>query len=102
MPSKRRPSKRPYGQPHEELDPDRVMAGRLGARRERGPRGEEYLVAVPRPNDKTYVCPGCTRHILGSTPHVVAWPADGLFGADVAAEQRRHWHTGCWASFGRA
>lgn len=101
MPSKRRSTKRPYGLPHEEYDGDKVR-GSLGARREQGPRGEEYLVAVPRPSDKTFSCPGCGREISGETQHVVAWPADGLFGADVAAEGRRHWHKGCWEGFGRA
>jgi hypothetical protein len=100
MPSKRRSSKRPYGQPHPELDPDRVFGG--GARRESGPRGEDYLVATPRLTDKTYVCPGCGREIAPQTAHVVAWAADGLFGADAAAADRRHWHTNCWATFGRA
>lgn len=101
MPSKRRSSKRPYGQPHPELDVERVQ-GSLGARRELGPGGEEYLVAVPRPSEKSYTCPACAREIPGDLAHVVAWPADGLFGADAAAEQRRHWHRACWESFGRA
>lgn len=100
MPSGRRSSKRPYGQPHPELDVDRVR-GSAGARRETGPRGEEFMVAVPRPSEKTYVCPGCSKEIDGMTQHIVAWAADGLFGPDAAAEQRRHWHTGCWNSFGR-
>ena len=38
---------------------------------------------------KTYRCPGCDQDIRPATPHVVAWPEDGL--AD-----RRHWHTPCW------
>lgn len=101
MPSKRRSTKRPYGQPHEELDVDRVRGG-LGAKREPGPGGEDYLVAVPRPTDKTYICPGCSREIKGDVAHVVAWPADGLFGAEVAAESRRHWHRGCWENLGRS
>ena len=34
--------------------------------------------------------------------HVVAWAAGGLFGPEVAADERRHWHTNCWEKFGRA
>lgn len=100
MPSGRRSNKRPYHQPHQELDVERALGG--SARREIGPGGEEYFVATPRPNDKTYVCPGCHRDIDGATTHVVAWAADGLFGAEVAAAERRHWHTNCWKTFGRA
>ncbi|WP_297081147.1 hypothetical protein [uncultured Demequina sp.] len=100
MPSKRRSSKRPYGQPHPELDVDRV-ANATGGRRETGPGGEEHIVVTPRPSDKTYTCPGCGRDIDGATQHLVAWPADGLFGAEAAAATRRHWHTHCWNTFGR-
>ncbi|WP_062463683.1 hypothetical protein [Demequina soli] len=100
MPSGRRSSKRPYGQPHQELDVDRVWGNR--ARIETGPRGEDFYVAIPRPTDRTFVCPGCQGEISGEVQHVVAWPVDGIMGADAAAESRRHWHTGCWQSFGRA
>ena len=101
MPSKRRSSKRPYGQPHLELDVDRVRGGGA-SRREPGPGGEDYFVAIPRPTEKTYVCPACAQDILPGTTHIVAWAADGLFGPEVAAEARRHWHTRCWETFGRA
>jgi hypothetical protein len=100
MPSGRKSSKRPYGQPHPELDVDRVRGG--GSRREIGPGGEDYFVATPRPTDKVYVCPACRQEIDGMTTHVVAWAADGLFGAEVAAAERRHWHTRCWETFGRS
>lgn len=42
---------------------------------------------------KTYRCPGCDQEIGSAVPHIVAWPAH-----DVRAEDRRHWHTGCWAA----
>jgi len=100
MPSGRRSTKRPYGQPHPELDVDRVLGG--AARREIGPRGEEYFVATPRPSEKTYICPGCHQEIDGAPTHIVAWAADGLFGAEAAAAERRHWHTRCWKTFGRS
>ncbi|GEM_PF-243957 len=38
---------------------------------------------------KAYRCPGCDQEIRPATPHVVAWPDDGL-------DHRRHWHTVCW------
>lgn len=46
---------------------------------------------------KTYRCPGCDQEIRPATPHVVAYPADGLGGL----EDRRHWHTPCWQARGR-
>ena len=41
----------------------------------------------------TYRCPGCDQLLAAGTPHVVAWPVE-----DLAAEDRRHWHTGCWTA----
>jgi len=43
---------------------------------------------------REYRCPGCHQGIPAGTPHVVAWPATGVGGV----EERRHWHTRCWAS----
>src|ERR1700749_3250991 len=66
-------------------------------RGETGPRGHEYEVpplAPPR-GPKTYRCPGCDHEIRSGTAHVVVWLAD--FG-DVGVEDRRHWHTPCWAN----
>jgi len=45
---------------------------------------------------KTYRCPGCDQEIRPATPHVVAWSADIVQGAD----DRRHWHTPCWNNRG--
>ena len=46
---------------------------------------------------KTYTCPGCLRDITPATPHVVVWPVEkALLSAD-AIDERRHWHTPCWA-----
>ena len=62
---------------------------------EAGPDGHEYEVrpvAAARAV-KTYRCPGCDQEILAGVPHVVAWPDD-----DLGAGDRRHWHSGCWAS----
>jgi len=43
---------------------------------------------------KAYRCPGCEQEIHPGTPHVVAFPADGLGGV----ESRRHWHKTCWTA----
>ena len=42
---------------------------------------------------KTYRCPGCDQEIAPGTPHVVAWPADGI---NVGVDERRDWHRSCW------
>jgi hypothetical protein len=67
-------------------------------RMEPGPDGRtDYVVrTVPGARaTKVYRCPGCDHEIRPGVAHLVAWPADGL-----GAEDRRHWHTGCWS--GRA
>ena len=43
---------------------------------------------------KAYRCPGCDHEVRARTPHVVAWPV-----GDV--DDRRHWHTPCWAARSR-
>jgi hypothetical protein len=42
---------------------------------------------------KAYRCPGCDQEITPGTPHLVAWPADGI---NTGVDERRHWHRGCW------
>jgi hypothetical protein len=42
---------------------------------------------------KPYRCPGCDQLIPAAVPHVVAWP-----NAHQDADERRHWHTACWAA----
>ncbi|MGZ4516620.1 MAG: ATP/GTP-binding protein [Mycobacteriaceae bacterium] len=64
------------------------------ARVESGADGEWSVRAVSGPQAaKTYRCPGCDHPIDVGVPHVVAWRNDDLRGA----EDRRHWHNGCWA-----
>jgi hypothetical protein len=41
-----------------------------------------------------YRCPGCDQELRAGTPHVVAWP-------EGRPDDRRHWHTACWAARGR-
>lgn len=96
----RRSRKRPYGETHPELDVERLRGG-YPSQTQTGPGGEPYSVAISRQSDKTYVCPACSQPIPPRTHHVVAWAQDGLFGPDVAARERRHWHTACWERFGR-
>ncbi|MEE2032871.1 ATP/GTP-binding protein [Rhodococcus sp. CC-R104] len=70
-------------------------------RTESGPAGfgdERFTVrTVPGSRaTKPYRCPGCDHEIAPGTSHVVAWPTDAIGGA----EDRRHWHNGCWKARG--
>jgi hypothetical protein len=61
---------------------------------------------------KNYRCPGCDHEIAPGVGHLVVWPAgveaeaDGTTGSTGSemsteyddADQRRHWHTTCWAA----
>ncbi|WP_283615372.1 hypothetical protein [Mycolicibacterium poriferae] len=63
---------------------------------EQGADGHDYevrSVAAARAV-KVYRCPGCDHEIKPSTAHVVVWPATDAAGV----EDRRHWHTSCWAN----
>ncbi|MGI8665385.1 MAG: hypothetical protein ACR2N4_05065 [Jatrophihabitans sp.] len=61
-------------------------------------RGEEYRVRQVSGAGSAgqYRCPGCDQLLAAGIAHVVAWPAH-----DLAATNRRHWHTGCWQARGR-
>jgi hypothetical protein len=65
-------------------------------------RGEDYVVrrVTGSAATKPYRCPGCRQAIRPATPHVVAWPVlPSSFARDATGlEERRHWHTGCWAA----
>lgn len=50
-----------------------------------------------RGSSKTYRCPGCRQLIAVATPHVVAWPVEKALLSEAAIDERRHWHTACWA-----
>jgi hypothetical protein len=62
-----------------------------------GPDGYDYEVrpVAGARATKTYRCPGCDHEIRSGTPHVLVWPADL---GEAAVEERRHWHTSCWAN----
>ncbi|ORB88847.1 hypothetical protein [Mycobacterium persicum] len=75
-----------------------VTRSPMPRRVETGPDGYLYevrAIAAARAV-KTYRCPGCDHEIRTGTSHVVVWPAD----RSEAIEERRHWHTPCWASRG--
>ncbi|OBJ56469.1 hypothetical protein [Mycobacterium sp. 1423905.2] len=85
--------------PRRRKPPNRQQPGAMPPplrRVETGPDGYEYEVrpvAAARAL-KTYRCPGCDHEIRSGTAHVVVWPAES--SEDV--EDRRHWHTPCWAN----
>ena len=58
-------------------------------------RGVDYAVrsVTGQAAVKEYRCPGCDQLIRTGQPHVVAWPAH-----EIDADDRRHWHTACWAA----
>lgn len=91
--ARRRSTKRPWGEPHPELDLDRARGGVPVT--EDGPDGR-WAVRTVSSRDKTYRCPGCDQVIPVGTAHVVAWPMDSFFGDDAGLAERRHWHTACW------
>ncbi|ARG58195.1 hypothetical protein PJK45_11305 [Mycobacterium kansasii] len=73
-----------------------VAPSPIPRRVETGPDGYDYevrAIAAARAL-KTYRCPGCDHEIRSGTAHVVVWPAE----KPEAVEDRRHWHTPCWAN----
>ncbi|WP_082279577.1 hypothetical protein [Mycobacterium colombiense] len=68
---------------------------------ELGSDGHEYEVRpVPAARAvKTYRCPGCDHEIRSGSAHLVVWPIDSTRGGGAGqVEDRRHWHTPCWAN----
>jgi hypothetical protein len=58
-------------------------------------RGEDYVVrgVTSLGAAKTYRCPGCDQQVQAGQPHLVVWPV-----YDAEAQDRRHWHSPCWAA----
>ncbi len=60
----------------------------------RTPAGErtegDFTVRSVGVSDRVFLCPGCHQDVV-AVAHVVAWP----YGDP---EQRRHWHSPCWAA----
>nr|WP_037080385.1 hypothetical protein [Pseudonocardia spinosispora] len=82
-----------------------LVVGATGwARSEARPDGLWSVRSIPGSNSrKTYRCPGCDQEIRPGVSHLVAWPADQDdldtdYDPDGLLDQRRHWHTGCWAA----
>ncbi|KQQ27783.1 ATP/GTP-binding protein [Frondihabitans sp. Leaf304] len=98
MPRSNRP-RRPRGR-GAETESESSDLGRIlfGGQQTEVKRGREFVVQSisGASSPKAYVCPGCSKSIEPGTPHVVAWRADGLFGAESDLAARRHWHTHCW------
>ncbi len=46
---------------------------------------------------KAYSCPGCGLVVPIGQAHVVVWPRHASIGSTSAVDERRHWHTSCWA-----
>lgn len=71
---------------------------RAGLRRTEVKRGHAWTVQPIAPERalKEYVCPGCSGTIPVGLAHLVAWPAEHLFGDARGVEERRHWHERCW------
>ncbi|WP_312348046.1 hypothetical protein [Actinomyces sp.] len=93
MPRSRRSRKRPWGEPHPELDADRLHSV---PRSEPGPDGRVFHVQYLRAASKEYLCPGCLHTVGVGMAHVVVWPQEGAFGVPEGPEARRHWHASCW------
>ncbi|WP_082017635.1 hypothetical protein [Mycolicibacterium setense] len=75
--------------------PRRLRPPPTGHSVETGADGYEYEVrriAAARAL-KTYRCPGCDHEIRAGTAHTVVWRVESIDGED-----RRHWHTPCWAN----
>ena len=91
----RRKRKRPYGEPHPELNVEALIRG--FERTESGRDGTWKVRRVASP-DKVYTCPGCHQQIPAEVTHIVAYREDHIFGAEAGLSERRHWHTHCWRS----
>ncbi|MFM1726468.1 MULTISPECIES: ATP/GTP-binding protein [Rhodococcus] len=97
MPRRNQPHKSPRRPGGSSGESRGGLFGDALAREESGPAGyddERFMVRqIPGARaTKTYRCPGCDQEVRPGVAHVVAWPADA-----GGADDRRHWHTGCWA-----
>lgn len=88
----KRSRRRPYGEPHPELDLNRATGGRFTVS---APDGDWTTQRV-RGSDKSYTCPGCNQTISPGLAHLVAWRTEARFGLEVGVDSRRHWHPHCF------
>lgn len=58
--------------------------------------GQVWAVRQVRANDsgRVYRCPGCQQEVGADVAHTVVWPAAAMGQLD----NRRHWHSVCWAA----
>ena len=64
---------------------------------ERKADGEWFVRPMRGSSTKDYRCPGCSQLIGRGTGHVLAWPVEKALLSESAIDERRHWHTACWA-----
>lgn len=65
--------------------------------REHKADGEWIVRTLRGSSTKEYRCPGCSQPIRAGLPHLVVWPVVKALLSDAAIDERRHWHTACWA-----
>jgi len=95
VPRSNRPRRSARRADDEAPDLGRVLDGRLRTEQRRDGLWNIQPVSG-RSATKPYLCPGCGLQITPGNPHLVAWRADGLMGAQDDLAARRHWHTHCW------
>lgn len=84
--------------PSKHLRPARPLSSGAFARLEHKSDGDWMVQTMPADAaDKTYLCPGCNQQLPPGTAHVVTWPREASIGFTSAVDERRHWHTSCWA-----
>lgn len=64
---------------------------------ERKADGEWFTRPTQGSATKDYRCPGCSQLIRRGLAHLVIWPVQKSLLSDDAIDERRHWHTSCWA-----
>ena len=65
--------------------------------REHKSDGEWVVRTLRGSSTKEYRCPGCSQLVRVGLAHVVVWPVEKALLSDAAIDERRHWHTACWA-----
>lgn len=82
----------------DEQERDDFARLRAGLRRTETKRGVAWTVQPIAPERalKEYTCPGCHTVVPIGQAHLVAWPAEHLFGDAQGVAERRHWHSHCW------
>jgi hypothetical protein len=64
---------------------------------ERKADGEWFVRLTRGSSTKDYRCPGCSQLIRRGLAHPVVWPVEKALLSEAAIDERRHWHTACWA-----